>query len=123
MDWTTVIVSLLSGLLSGGGLAGLVFFKENKRNKQLQNETMASSQWKDLYEKSEAKVEAQGKKIDSLYKDKERQRDQIDSLKTQKAVLVVYKCKMLGCALREPPFGCENTGLIGTKNKEEENNE
>ena len=55
MDWTTVIVSLLSGLLSGGGLAGLVFFKENKRNKQLQNETMASSQWKDLYEKSAGK--------------------------------------------------------------------
>ncbi len=121
MNWTTILVSLLSGLLSGGGLAGLFFFKENKRDRQLKNESTASAQWKDLYEKSEAKVEAQSTKIDILYKEKERQRDQIDSLKTQKAVLVVYKCEMLGCAQRKPPFGWGNNGSIENKNKEENN--
>lgn len=107
MDWTTILVAIGSALLSGGGIAGVVFFKENKRARQLDNETTASAQWRELYDKSEAKVEHQSLKIDALYKENGYLRDQNNSLTTQRAVLAMYKCETLGCASRKPPFGTE----------------
>lgn len=109
MDWTTIITALASALLSGGGIAGVVFFRENKRARQLQNETTASAQWRELYEKSEAKVESQGLKIEALYKENNYLRDQNNSLTTQRAVLTMYKCETLACADRKPPFGSQFT--------------
>lgn len=114
MDWTTIIVALISALVSSSGIAGVIFFRENKRARQLENETTASAQWRELYEKSEAKVESQGKKIESLYKENGYLRDQNNSLTTQKAVLTMYKCETLECANRRPPFG---TGLQPNNNK------
>lgn len=114
MDWTTIIVALISALVSSSGIAGVIFFRENKRARQLENETTASAQWRELYEKSEAKVESQGNKIESLYKENGYLRDQNNSLTTQKAVLVMYKCEVLECANRRPPFG---TGLQPNNNK------
>lgn len=107
MDWSTVIIAIVSALVSGGGIAGIVFFKENKRARQLQNETTASAQWRELYDKAEAKVESQNKKIDALYKENGYLRDHNNSLTTQKAVLTMYKCESLGCATRKPPFGSQ----------------
>lgn len=107
MDWTTVLVAVLSSLVSGGGIAGLVFFKENKRARQLDNETTASAQWRELYEKSEAKVDGLNLKVDALYKENGYLRDQNDSLKTQRAVLTMYKCETLNCTNRQPPFGSQ----------------
>lgn len=107
MDWTTIIVAAVSALISGGGIAGIVFFRENKRAKQLQNEATASSQWRELYEKSEAKVESQSVKIDALYKENNRLRDENNSLTTQAAVMTMYKCEKLVCADRMPPFGSQ----------------
>lgn len=107
MDWTTIIIAAVSALISGGGIAGVVFFRENKRAKQLENEATASSQWRELYEKSEAKVESQSLKIDALYKENNRLRDENNSLTTQRAVLASYKCETIGCVERRPPFGSQ----------------
>lgn len=103
LDWMTIIMSLVSG----GGIAGLVFFRENKRSKQLDNETTASAQWRELYEKSEAKVEQQALKIEALYKENNYLRDQNNNLTTQRAVLTMYKCETLNCADRRPPFASQ----------------
>ncbi|WP_418981686.1 hypothetical protein [Alistipes sp.] len=105
MDWSTILTALVSALLSGGGIAGVVFFRENKRARQLQNENTASAQWRELYDKAEAKVESQGLKIESLYKENKHLRDQNNDLTTQNAVLKIWKCKRIGCTDREPPFG------------------
>lgn len=107
MDWTTIIVAMVSALVSGGGIAGLVYFRENKRARQLQNENTASAQWRELYEKSEAKVECQSMKIDALYKENGYLRDQNNSLTTQRAILASYKCETIGCPDRKPPFGSQ----------------
>jgi len=108
MDWTTIIITALSSLLSGGVIGGVVFFRENKRARQLENENTASAQWRELYEKAEAKVEAQNGKIEALFKENGRLRDQNNSLTTQRAVMSVYKCVEFGCSKRRPPFGMES---------------
>lgn len=104
MDWTTIITSLLGGLLTGGGLAGIVYLKENKRAKQLQNDILASSMWKELFEKEETKNEKLGAKLDASYKENSQLRDKNNDLTTQNAVLKILKCETIGCDKREPPI-------------------
>lgn len=66
-----------------------------------------SSQWKELFERSEKKVDAQSDKIEGLYKTIGNMRSQLDGLASQKAVLTLYKCCKVNCPDREPPFGSQ----------------
>lgn len=105
MDWTTVLTGLISALISGGGLMGVFYMKENKKAKQLENESTASSQWMELYEKSAQKNEKLQTKLDASYKENSMLRDTNNNLTTQNAVLKVYKCESISCNNRKPPFG------------------
>lgn len=105
MDWTTVLTGLFSALISGGGLMGAFYLKENKKAKQLANETTASSQWRELFEKSEQKNEKLQTKLDAAYKNNTSLRDINNGLITQNAVLKTYKCETIACSNRKPPFG------------------
>jgi hypothetical protein len=105
MDWTTVLTGLFSALISGGGLMGLFYMKENKKAKQLANEATASSQWRELFEKSEQKNEKLQTKLDASYKENTSLRDINNGLTKQNAVLKTYKCETIACANRKPPFG------------------
>lgn len=105
MDWTTVLTGLISALISGGGLMGVFYMKENKKAKQLANETTASSQWRELYEKSEQKNEKLQTKLDASYKENTLLQVTNNNLTTQNAVLKVYKCESISCSNRKPPFG------------------
>lgn len=49
IDITTVITTLAT-LLCGGGGTALFFRKQSKRNKELENDKMASESWRELYE-------------------------------------------------------------------------
>lgn len=104
MDWNAIISALISALLASGGLGVILFYKDNKRAKQLANENTASAQWRELYEKSELKCDAQSTKIDELYTKIGHLRDQNNGLTTQNAVLKILKCKRLGCSDRQPPL-------------------
>ncbi|WP_295937257.1 hypothetical protein [uncultured Alistipes sp.] len=108
MEWTTIIVAIISALVSGGGIAGIANFKENKRAKRLENERDAAAQWRELFQESEKKNVSQSNKIEGLFKTIGDLRDQINSLKTQKAVLTTYKCEALNCPNRQPPFGSQD---------------
>lgn len=105
MDWSTIIMSLVSSVISGGGVATIAFFKENKRKKQLENEAMASAQWRELYEKADAKNDTLGIKIEALYKENNLIRDNNNDLTSQNIVLKIHKCEVPGCTMRKPPRG------------------
>lgn len=93
MDWTTIISAAIAAISAGGGIG--IFFdrKHKKRAAELANESTVSSQWKELFERSEKKVDAQS--------------DKIEGLASQKAVLTLYKCCKVNCPDREPPFGSQ----------------
>ena len=87
MDWTTIISAAIAAISAGGGIG--IFFdrKHKKRAAELANESTVSSQWKELFERSEKKVDAQSDKIEGLYKTIGNMRSQLDGLASQKAVL------------------------------------
>lgn len=94
--------------ISAGGGIGIFFDrKHKKRAAELANESTVSSQWKELFERSEKKVDAQSDKIEGLYKTIGNMRSQLDGLASQKAVLTLYKCCKVNCPDREPPFGSQ----------------
>lgn len=104
MDWGSIIMSVIGALTTGGVFSSIFFFKENKRKKQLDNDGTASSQWQELYERAEAKIEAQSTKIEALFKMNNELRDQNNNLTTENAVLKIIKCKRISCEDREPPL-------------------
>lgn len=102
IDWQTIIISALSIILTGGGLASIFFFRENKQAKRLENEATASEQWQALYEKSDEKVESLNSKIDELFKENKFLRDQLNEVTTKNAKLELLKCAVLRCIDRKP---------------------
>lgn len=115
MDWTTIITVICTALCTGGGLSAIFFRRENKRSKQLANESASAQQWKELYEQVKADKESLSGKVDNLYKENGRLRDNNNDLTTEAAVLKIFKCKVIGCEHREPPLGSQ------TKNRNNEN--
>lgn len=124
-DWITNIVALLGGI---GGLGGIfsifLFYRENKRAKQLENDHTANAEWQDLVEKHKQRekdleetikdrdeiIAKKDGKIESLYKEKGELMKRNDKLSSTVAALHILRCKVVGCAKREPPMGSrENT--------------
>ena len=48
MDVTTLLTTLLTTLASGGGVAGFMQYKQNRKAKELENDKAASEQWRAL---------------------------------------------------------------------------
>jgi 2C-methyl-D-erythritol 2,4-cyclodiphosphate synthase len=112
MDWTTIITALIAALLGSGGVGAFMYRKETKRGKQVENEKSLAEGWKELAEGKQARidtlettVEKKDEKIDAQYAEMAELRNIIDHLRTENAVLKVYKCVNVGCAERKPPFG------------------
>lgn len=78
--------------------------------KEADNITAYASEWKELYEKKERRVNELDTKIDQLYIDINRYREhitaceaRISELTLKNQALEFRKCNRHGCADREPP--------------------
>lgn len=117
MDVNTIVT--IVGCLIGGG--GLLFYKQTKRNKELENENIVIQQQKELLQElkterdeqrafyeSEIKAVRESnnhkrekiEKMQSVIDDKNLQ---IDALNSEVARLTVMKCEVHGCVNRQPP--------------------
>lgn len=99
MEW----LELLLGALGGGGICSIFLIKETRKAKRIENERNASQVWRELYEKSEQRCDTLSSKIDQLYKENSKFRDENNELTTQNAVLSIQKCVVNGCKERVPP--------------------
>jgi uncharacterized protein HemX len=112
MEWTTIMSSLIAAILGSGGVGAFMYRKEIKENKRIENEKSLSDGWKELAEGKQARISTledtitkKDDKIDALYTEIADLRNEIDHLRTENAVLKVYKCEKIGCIDRQPPFG------------------
>lgn len=111
MDWTTIITSLVAALIPSGLVGTLIFFKENKRSRQLDNESKVIEEWKGITEVYKARceelkatVDSKDKKIEELYIEGGAMRERLDKLSSRNAVLEIFKCKEISCGNRKPPL-------------------
>ncbi|WP_295990474.1 hypothetical protein [uncultured Alistipes sp.] len=107
-------------------LVALLFYSTRKRKevaeaeikeleadaKQVENISGFASEWRELYEKAEQKLEQKDAKIDRLYLEKEKDRQRMRQLTEENSDLKLKlqaaefrKCDKRGCADREPPSG------------------
>lgn len=111
MEWTTIITAAISSLIPSGLVGTLVFFKENKRSRQLDNESKVIEEWKgiaEMYknrcEELKATVDAKDEKIEELYRNETTMREKLDKLSSKNAVLEIFKCRDISCDKRKPPL-------------------
>lgn len=112
MDWNAIVIGLISGSLSSGFAMSLMYFKENKKAKQLQNEKAAIDEWQEIAherknrcDELKASLDKKDDKIEGLYKENAQLRQRNDSLSSKNAALSILKCRDLACDHRKPPFG------------------
>lgn len=115
MDIRTII-EMITPLLTM--LLGAFMFYDAKKRKEMaaakkaeaENITSYAAEWKELYEKKEAKVDQLNGKIDELYAKLNEYRGKIRDLKDERAELKMeimkltyHRCDVKGCGNRKPP--------------------
>lgn len=119
VDWTQIVTTAMTLLIGGGGLVTLVTLRERKNGalleniaKVLESNSETNKEWREIAAErakrcQELKEDLDRKdgKIDELYKSREDLTALLDEERTARAVAEVFKCDVVGCALRHPPFG------------------
>lgn len=107
MEIISALTTVL-GILLGGG--GVLFWKQDKRAKEIENEAKQSDEWRKLYERSEQDSRDKSDKIDRLYDEKKELRERFEALMAECAELKILnkeleyqKCQRFECLKRCPP--------------------
>ncbi len=120
MEQFSQIITMIGGIVATIliPLIGAFQFYDSKKRKEAaaakkaeaENITQYASEWKELYEKKEAKVHELDIKIDQLYLEKNEDRERIRDLQAKNAKLELEnqalnfkKCEVRGCKDRQPP--------------------
>ncbi|GLL55343.1 hypothetical protein [Bacteroides finegoldii] len=120
MEQISQIVAMIGGIVATIllPLIGAFQFYDSKKRKEAaaakkaeaENITQYAAEWKELYEKKEAKVHELDTKIDQLYVEKNEDRERIRDLQSKNVKLELEnqslnfkKCEVRGCKERKPP--------------------
>jgi chromosome segregation ATPase len=120
MEQISQIITMVGGIVATIllPLIGAFQFYDSKKRKEAaaakkaeaENITQYAAEWKELYEKKEAKVHELDTKIDQLYLEKNEDRERIRDLQSKNVKLELEnqalnfkKCEVRGCKDRQPP--------------------
>ena len=131
MDWTQILITLITILVPTGGFLGLFTIRERKTELMLNNASKLNDGWTALAnerqeQQKEQKLDEKDAKIDELYRINSSLRHKLDDANTAKAVAEVLLCDKTSCVDRNPPFGrhfhlsCKDCAKGGTNFEEEE---
>lgn len=137
MDQFSQVITMVGGIVATIliPIIGAFQFYDSKKRKEAavakkaeaENITQYAAQWKELYEKKEAKVHELDEKIDQLYLEKQSDRDKMrelldknTQLELKNQALEFLKCNnALKCLDRDPPN--EFIRKAASNQKEEKN--
>lgn len=119
LDWTTIIVTLISSAIGAGAITSLVTLKEKKREKQLENkekeeeiESKNSDRWEKLADQLSDQIESLNERIDKkdariteLEDTNAELRHRLDEANTAAVKAALLRCNRLSCERRSPPLG------------------
>ena len=116
MDWTQIIIGLISAVF-GGGLTAVFLLPQSRKSKELENEQKAIDQWREAYERSEQESIAKQKLIDRVFADYRKSQERAITLSADNVMLRIFKCDCINCPNRKPPMG---SGVEILKEKDDE---
>ncbi|MFI3249156.1 MAG: hypothetical protein R3Y39_08535 [Rikenellaceae bacterium] len=118
MDITSIVISIGSLILGGGGVGAFMYYRENKRAKHLDNERKVldntkeqAEQWKNLYLEAERKSQAKSAKMETLYNTIGKKNTEITKLNGRLSRVGLLRCDEVGCPARKPPINTMSTEL------------
>ena len=101
MDWTAIIITILTLLISNGGLVTLVTLREKKNAAFLDNISKLIDQWQEVAndrklraDELKSDLDRKDAKIDSLYAEIAKLRGELDHTRTSEAVARMLKCTL-----------------------------
>ena len=116
MDWTQIIVNVISLLIPTGGIVAIITAREKKTEMALNNMNKINEQWEGFAAKEEdrrkelkADIDKKDNKIDELHREISRLRNELDNERTERAKADLMKCVRVKCIDRHPPFASSNT--------------
>lgn len=92
------VISTIGGLLVGGG--GVLFYKQNKAAKVIENESKLVTEWKNLYLEEKGKREENSKKIEDLSMQVAKLTAKVEMLEADKTNLQHLICTNFQCEKR-----------------------
>ena len=126
MEWTTIIVALISSIGASAGITSLVTMKEKKKEKQLENKEKdienkdkEDSRWERLADQLEAQIGKLNEQISDLNMRLEKKdallqekddiisdlRERLDKSRSKCVASDLMKCIKISCQDREPKIG------------------
>ncbi len=110
MEWLSTIVAAIVGLAGAFGGGSIIYARQTRRLKEIENEAKQSDEWRKLYEEMKAEAKERDRKIDVLYEEISKHRDakadlrkELATLETEVAKMRFLKCEKLYCSDRVPP--------------------
>ena len=126
MDYLTIIVSAfcsIIGALSGGGI---IYYRQNRRMKEVEVDAKQSDEWKRLYEKSDEDSREKDRKLDALYTERQQMYNQLierDRTIARKDITIerlrFTRCDVNGCRRRRPPREYETYDTVDKENEKD----
>ncbi|CAJ0592262.1 unnamed protein product [Cylicocyclus nassatus] len=102
-----LLTMLITALATWGGT--FLFYKQEKRSKDIDNEAKQSEEWRKLYldsqedsRKKEEDSRKKDEKIDELRKEMSDMRRQMNNLERRVILNSIYRCNRVDCSNREP---------------------
>lgn len=120
MEWINVIVAAVCGLGGAFGGSTLLYFRQNRKQKDIDNELKEAEAWERMYHEVLAQCKEKDTKIDELRRDVNNLREskiflveenakEVQRLQAEKAELEIklvecnwYRCERCGCGSRKP---------------------
>lgn len=99
MGWLPVLTAFVGTLLGGGSV---LFYKQNKAAKVIENESSLAKEWKKLYDEEKSKREKDSEKLDKCIVDIAKLYGKVEILEADKTILIYYSCADIGCEQRKP---------------------
>lgn len=118
MNWTDIIIPLISAIIPTGGVTAIFMVKGRKKELEISNLAKVIEELRELVnrykeEVRELKAVAERKEeyIEELHRQTSGLHEKLDKANSRAAVFKILKCTKVDCGLRIPPFG---SGAVDT---------
>lgn len=104
MDWLNALFGFIGVLLGGGGV---LFFRQNKRAKVIENDAKLGAEWEKLYREQKAVREQREAEIERLQDEITANKNEIAEVRTEVERIKPLVCYNFEC--KERIFNKKNT--------------